>query len=149
MVCAMYLTQIPLLDTGRMLHLSQNTGTITDPEKLPGGLLPRSRLHRCNSKQLCLDICNGEEQVPSGYNSFVLLSSDWEELLPRRACPSPDRYLHCKTATVSKMVLFPLRTLQYSHLIFPGLPLLSLPPISSSAAVWTHYFLQLQLHGDL
>ena len=28
MVCAIYLTQFPLLDTGRLLCLYQNTGTI-------------------------------------------------------------------------------------------------------------------------
>ena len=48
----------------------------TDPEKLPEGLLPWSRHHRCDSGQLCLDVCNGEEQAPSGYNSFVLFSLD-------------------------------------------------------------------------
>lgn len=58
-------------------HMDQNHGfKPTDPEKLPEGLLPRSRHHRCDSEQLCLDVCNGEEQAPSGYNSFVLFSSD-------------------------------------------------------------------------
>lgn len=77
----------------------------TDPEKLPEGLCPRSRHHRCDSGQLCLGDSNGEEQAPSGYNSFVLFSSDSDELLPRRACSSPVRYLHCKYLQSTRWLL--------------------------------------------